>query len=341
MPQDVRLWSICDGDELVAITPAKLDLEARVEAWLEQDISMVSDNLLVVGRQVETDFGGAIDLLCLDANGDLVILELKRDKTPREITAQVLDYASWVKDLSNEQITEMADSYLGEKGPLDQAFENRFGAELPEILNEHHQMLIVASEIDSSSERIVRYLSDSYGVSMNAVTFHYFRDNQGRELVARVFLIEPSAVERQTRDRVSSKRRRNLSYEELQEISDGRGVGEIYRELVDGLRQVFDRTSTTQSSIAFIGRMGDSYNTIFSLVPGESNQEDGVCFQVFVERLSAYLRLDESDATPLLPDNRQEWERAWARGYAGYFQDLEGAREFVRSLREVKQAVTQ
>jgi len=341
MPQDVRIWSIRDGDQLEAITPAKLDLESRVEVWLEQDISMVSDNLLVIGRQVETDFGGVIDLLCLDANGDVVILELKRDRTPRDITAQVLDYASWVKDLSNEQITETANDYLGDRGPLDQAFQNRFGAELPDILNEHHQMLIVASEIDSSSERIVRYLSESYGVSINAVTFHYFRASQGQELVARVFLIEPSAVERQTRTRVGSKRRRNLSYEELQAMSDSRGVGEIYKHLVEGLRQLFDRRSTTQTSIAFIGLMGESYNTIFSLVPGESTEEDGVRFQVYIGRFAEYLRADLETAISLLPNNKREWERSYAPGYAGYLQDLEAAREFLSRLRQIKDRVNE
>ena len=52
----------------------------------------------MIGREVETDFGGSIDILCIDAEGDLVIVELKRDRTPREVTAQALDYASWVTD---------------------------------------------------------------------------------------------------------------------------------------------------------------------------------------------------------------------------------------------------
>ncbi len=59
-----------------------------------------------------TDFDGKIDLLCLDRNGDTVIVELKRNKTPREITSQVLDYASWVTGLQNEKITDIASDYF-------------------------------------------------------------------------------------------------------------------------------------------------------------------------------------------------------------------------------------
>ncbi|RLD40699.1 MAG: DUF91 domain-containing protein, partial [Bacteroidetes bacterium] len=216
MPQDVKIWEIQDGNNLKEIKKSKLDIEARIEDWLEKDISVISTDLMVIGRQVETDFGGIVDLLCLDHNGDVVIVELKREKTPREVTAQVLDYASWVKDSSNEKITKIADRYLGEKGPLEKAFKEKFGEELPEILNEHHKMLIVASEIDNSTERIIEYLSDTYGVSINVATFHYFRDDEGKEFLARVFLIEPSQVEYRSQTKSISKRKPPLTYEELE-----------------------------------------------------------------------------------------------------------------------------
>jgi hypothetical protein len=68
MPKDVRIWEVQARDRLAELKPAKLDLEERIETWLEQDISIISDDLLVIGRQVSTSFGGAIDLLCLDSN---------------------------------------------------------------------------------------------------------------------------------------------------------------------------------------------------------------------------------------------------------------------------------
>ena len=47
----------------------------------------------MIGRQVDTAFGGRIDLLTIGAGGALSIVEMKRHKTPRDIVAQVLDYA--------------------------------------------------------------------------------------------------------------------------------------------------------------------------------------------------------------------------------------------------------
>src|SRR5579864_6547673 len=181
MPQEVRLWSISKADRLLECAQASLNLEARLEEWLARDISILADDLLAIGRQVWTTYGGFIDLLCIDRIGDLVVVELKRDKTPRDVTAQTLDYASWVVALSRDDILAIASRYSGIAGSLEEAFRQRFGEELPESINESHRILIVASRIDPSSERIIKYLSNGYGVNINAVTFHYFKTNDSGE----------------------------------------------------------------------------------------------------------------------------------------------------------------
>lgn len=338
MPQDIKVWEIIDGETLKEIHKSKLDLEERLESWLEKDTSIVSNDLLVIGRQIETDFGGVIDLLCVDYNGDIMIVELKRDKTPREITAQTLDYASWVKDLSNEKITEIANRYLGEKGPLEDAFKQKFGAEIPEILNEHHKILIVASEIDSGSERIIKYLSDSYGVGINALTFQYFRNEDEREFLARVFLIEPTEVEYRTQIKSTSKRKPPLSYEELQEIADKNGVGDIYSRIAEGMTDFFDQTGATRSTRAFIGIMGERRNTIFSLIPGESDSSKGVRFQVYIDRFSEYFGISKQDALGIFPSELAEYEpwRGAPPTLVGFFKDMDEVDSFLRKLADLK-----
>jgi RecB family endonuclease NucS len=49
---------------------------------------------MLIGRQQDTGFGGRIDLLAIAPDGALVLIEIKRDRTPREVVAQALDYAS-------------------------------------------------------------------------------------------------------------------------------------------------------------------------------------------------------------------------------------------------------
>ena len=303
MPDQARIWEIKDSDELNEIKPAKLNLEERIENWLENDISILSEDLLVIGRQVETDFGGVIDLLCFDNNGDLAIIELKRHKTPREITAQVMDYASWAKDLSNERITEIANKYFQEHSTLEDAFKSRFGGELPEILNESHNMLIVASEIDPSSERIIKYLSETYGVGINAATFQYFKDESDRELLARVFLIEPEQVEYKSKTKKGSKRKPFLTYGQLEEFAEQNGVKELYLTLVENLSEHFSK-ATTGSSMTFSGRLNDKNVSILNLFPPKSNPDDGLKFWVYFQRISEYLGIAQEEMLKLLPENK-------------------------------------
>lgn len=253
MPDEVRLWRVGTDETLSEIGRAKLDLEARLQEWLAGDISMLDPGLLVIGREVETDFGGFIDLLCVNAAGDVVVVEIKRDRTPREITAQALDYGSWIVDLSNERVRALADAYLGE-GKFDEAFRGRFGVEVPETLNGEHGMLVVGSNIDESSERIIRYLSGTYGVNINVATFQYFREPGGSELVSRVFLIEPARVELSTLTKGSSKRRPNLTAEELAKMAEDAGVKELYEHAVAAFKPLM-KSRTTRSSIGFTSKV--------------------------------------------------------------------------------------
>ena len=91
---------------------SKIAFEVRLEDWLAKDISLLDPNLLVIGRQVRTDFGQAIDLLVLGQHWRYVVVELKRGQTPRDTAAQALEYASWVRGLAHDDITEIADSHF-------------------------------------------------------------------------------------------------------------------------------------------------------------------------------------------------------------------------------------
>lgn len=97
MSSEIRLWKI-ENDSPKLIDQSTLDLEARLEQWLRQDIGMINDDLLVIGQQVGTAYGGSIDLLAIDSVGNLVVLELKRDRTPRSacLSALVVHYDSAV-----------------------------------------------------------------------------------------------------------------------------------------------------------------------------------------------------------------------------------------------------
>lgn len=323
MPDEVRLWEVT-GDDLASIDRAKLNLESRLQEWLGRDIAILDPGLLIIGREVNTDFGGHIDILCVDRAGDLVVVELKRDKTPREVTAQALDYAAWVSTLTSDRIASIAAAYL--ERDLETAFLARFGEELPETLNAEHRVLVVGSEIDAASERIIRYLSDVHGVNINAATFQYFTASDGRELLARVFLIEPAEVELKTRTKGTS-RRRSLSFDELRELAVEAGVEDLYDHAVGALEPVL-RKGKTLSSIRFVARFDSGRKTILSFLPGESSRRDGLRYQVYRNRFAKLVGRD--DVEGLMPAHRDDWVY-WEKGGP----DWTGYEGFIKSHEEI------
>jgi hypothetical protein len=333
MGAEVRLWQVGSDDHLSAIAAAPLNLESRLQEWLARDISILDPDLLVIGREVETDFSGFIDILCIDAEGDIVIVELKRDRTPREVTAQALDYASWVSALSNDRITSIAEEYLDPD--LESKFTEKFGAELPETLNGNHRILVVGSQIDPSSERIMRYLSDEHGVNINAATFQHFRPVEGPELLARVFLLEPAEVERKTRARGSSKRRPSLSYEELEALADEAGVAELYRHAVDAFQgSGVLWWKRTRSSLSFEHNFAGSRKVILNLIPGESDSEKGLFFRIYRDRFATLAGVPSDAVEGLMPERHRDWIYVADSG-----PDWEGFEGFMASREEIDRLV--
>jgi hypothetical protein len=180
-----------NNGELVSVTRKRLATEDQLQAWIAANPRLLGLEVLVLGREVATDFGGRIDILGLDRDGNAVVIECKRDRTPREIIAQILDYASWVASLPTRRIHEIAQDKLGSL--LEPAFQERFGTELPEVLNESHSLVIVASEFDSSSRRIVEYLAEKHGIAINTAFFSTF-EYQGETFLTTDWLLDQEEV---------------------------------------------------------------------------------------------------------------------------------------------------
>jgi hypothetical protein len=176
----------------VPLAASVMPLESRLEQLIEADPTILGEPLLLIGRQVATAYGAFIDLLAIDGDGALNILELKRDRTPREVVAQALDYGSWIAALSHDQVIGIFADYRP-GAVFEEVFADRFGGAPPEQLNITHRLTVVASTVDGATERIITYLNTGFGVPINVVFFRYYVDD-GREYLARTWLLDESTV---------------------------------------------------------------------------------------------------------------------------------------------------
>ena len=183
--------------ELVIAQETNLELERYLEDWLENSPRVLSqDSILWIGRQTSAkDEDGTIysDLLGVDSQGNLVIAELKKGRTPRDIIAQLLDYAAWAEDLSESQIREIAEVYFENRGvfqgkTFDDTFKEIFDIppetdELPP-LNRALRLFIVAEDIPSRISRVCRFLRTSHGMDISCIDVSTFETESGEVLVS-------------------------------------------------------------------------------------------------------------------------------------------------------------
>ena len=187
MPIRTALWKVSDQPQ--ALPEALLASEQLLEDMIVAAPRLLSEEWMLIGRQENTGFGGRIDLLAIAPDGSLVLVELKRDKTPRDVVAQSLDYASWVEKLHSEDIAAIYARFAPGKS-LTEDFQQRFGQALDEdSLNQSHQIIIVSASLDASTERIVTYLSER-DIPINVLCFQVFA-NGAEQLISRTWLFDP------------------------------------------------------------------------------------------------------------------------------------------------------
>jgi hypothetical protein len=323
MPIEMKLWQK-EGDALEPLNPGKLESEQQLEEWIAADASIISPDILLIGRQVQTRYGGYIDLLGMDEEGNLVIIELKKDKTPRDVIAQALDYASWVRNISVEKIESIALEYLKEN--LESAFTGKFGTELPEELNLSHKIIIVASHLDPTSERIVKYLSEAHDLDINVVFFSCFVDKEGETLIGRSWLMEPVAVE----DRVEQKkgRRVRLTVEQFSEIARSNGIGDLFDYLYEKLLPLSAGKQSTKTTIRFTTYVEGGKKAFLSIHPKESSTQVGLKTDVRPERIARAFSVDFKKVKDALPGPGEIVE-GFLYGELHYFRSIDDIDKFV------------
>lgn len=191
MPIQHAIWKVGDNPE--PLSSSQLVSEQKLEDMIVRDPRILSSEWMLIGQQEITSYGGRIDLLAIAPDGSLVLIELKRDRTPREIIAQALDYASWVEQLTSDKIAQIYQRFTN-GGKLDAAFQQHFGTELDDdALNQSHQIIIVAAALDAATERIIGYLN-ARDIAINAVFFQVFQ-NGIEQLLSRAWLIDPGETQ--------------------------------------------------------------------------------------------------------------------------------------------------
>ena len=229
-----------EGDDisntkLILAKETNLELESYLEDWLENSPwALIQDELILwIGRQTSANVEDSTifpDLLGIDSEGSLVIVELKRDEAPREVVAQLLEYAAWASELSEERIKEIAEDYFDTIGTFEAKHFNEVFIDtfyIPETddiptLNRNLRLFIVAEDIPARVARVCRFLRTSHSMDINCINVSTFQTEAGERLVSMETIVgdenfAPLPPPRPDGD----KPRRQVVLETVKELTEG------------------------------------------------------------------------------------------------------------------------
>lgn len=198
MATEIKTWEIIDGHlKEIKTTLAHHGRKEKddLEKWLKTEIQILGEDIRIIGEQVYTA-SGPLDYLGIDNKGNLVIIELKRDRLPRNVLAQAIDYASDISDWEVDKISEVCVNFTGQTID-DFVSENFEGIDIDNfVVNTAQRILLVGFSIDSSLIRMIEWLSDKYDMAINAIVLKYVKTSSGDELISRTAIV-PEEIQKE------------------------------------------------------------------------------------------------------------------------------------------------
>jgi len=186
----MRLFTLDENGKMVPYKEIRFKDENResdLESLLENNPEYFFENskILVIGRQITTNLNSFIDLLGIDNSGNTIVVELKRNKTPRETIAQLLEYASFIENLDYSQLNDIYHNYSGEDISLEDYHQQYFQNEADEKVsfNKFSKLVIVAQEITKEIKQTAQYLRKK-GLDLYCLEFKYFTTKSGEKIIS-------------------------------------------------------------------------------------------------------------------------------------------------------------
>ncbi|MGC9360639.1 MAG: hypothetical protein ACP5G7_09750 [Anaerolineae bacterium] len=206
MREDImRLYAVDDKGSFVEYKAQDFGAEQHervLEDWLEANPQALLEDsdVLLIGRQVSTEWGSTIDLLGVDKYGNVVVVELKRDRTPRDVLAQALEYAAYVSALDYAALDELFCQYQSDVGlSLLDAYGEAFDVEGGGVaFNKEQRVVIVAEDVTPPLRATASYIRH-VGLPVTCVEFGLFETKGGDRVLSTDIVVGEEAARRRAR----------------------------------------------------------------------------------------------------------------------------------------------
>lgn len=162
-----------------------------IEEWVENVPEILGENLLVIQKEFSgfDDTNERLDLLSIDENGNLVVIELKRDDSGRDVNWQAIKYAAYCSTLTNEDIFEIYSQYISKKNSSEctkadaaNYISTFLDVEVDDLnLNLKQRMILVSKEYRKEVLATVMWLLDN-NVDVKCVKIQPYKNQKTDDL---------------------------------------------------------------------------------------------------------------------------------------------------------------
>jgi len=165
-------------------TELKFRERDHLQEWIANNPTTLGEELLIIQKEFSgfSETNERLDLLALDKVGNLVIIENKLDDSGKDVTWQVIKYASYCTSLTKQDIINIYQAYLGTTGnaieKLSEFFENRDISELVlnQGLNSQRLILVAANFRKEVTSTVLWLMNFKIRIQCFKVTPYEFND---------------------------------------------------------------------------------------------------------------------------------------------------------------------
>jgi hypothetical protein len=178
----------------------------EIEEWVEKNPEILNEELLIIQKEFDgfDETSERLDLLALDAEGNLVVIELKRDDSGTEVNWQAIKYAAYCSSLTIENIFEIYSHYLVKIGAVPEPIKTEASARIAEfldtkeenlILNTKQRIILVSKQYRKEVLATVMWLLDN-NIDIKCVRIQPYKDvDTGSLFIVPTVILPPPNTE--------------------------------------------------------------------------------------------------------------------------------------------------
>lgn len=302
-------------------------LERRdLEKWLEKDPEILGEELLIITSEYDQFVytKERLDLLAVDRDGNLVIIELKRDSAGKSVELQALKYAAYCSNITRNKAANLYREYRSKRGEgtsledaknkIDEFIQN----DEFEEFNDKPRIVLMSKEFSPEVIASVLWLR-KFMIDIKCIKLTpYLLDDETIGIESNIIIPLPEAADylKKSEEKEDVESERSLTKEAYvnffqdlsQRLASALGLS-VPAPLPRSYYQIPTQKPGVHFELAFHGRPRNRFGVELHFERGQKKLNEALINRV--ERIKSNIEGELASSLTI----QKDWGRSWARAY--------------------------